>query len=146
MSAHTTIRTKKSITVTTRINNPPSQSTEHGKPKFTNSENVPLSPALLSSRLTLPSIMEWPLNLNKKNRHYHPCSNKQVERYNVGDILDHKCIGDRSKDCLVKVIEKFPVTEYETLKKSVIVGPFSAEEAFPWKDFSPTYLILVEKV
>jgi len=147
MSGYIITRNKKSTSVTTRINhtsshlNGPSKWTEDVKPKFTNNAEV-----LFSSSLTWHSIMEWPLNLNNNNIHYHPCSNRQSASYNVGDILEHKCIGDRSKDCLVKVIKKFPVTEYDTLKKSVIVGPFSAEAAFPGKDYSDTYLILVEKV
>jgi hypothetical protein len=103
---------------------------------------------LWASKDTWESIEKWPLNLNKNDVWFHPVSISQYNNFHDGQVLNFKFIGDSSKDCKVVVVEKLPLEEYDLLKKTKAVGPFSAEAEFPWvkNRTSDTYLVLVKRI
>jgi hypothetical protein len=99
---------------------------------------------LHANNRTWSSIKGWLPNLNQEENLYYPMGSKQNSKCEVGQILDIEVSG--YKKWKVVVDAKFPPEEYDNLKKSNIIGPFTAEAEFPWFKYSPTYLIRVKRV
>jgi hypothetical protein len=78
----------------------------------------------------------------------HPVGSVQYNNLRDGQVLPFKVKGDFDSDCKVVVVAKFPLEEYDLLKKTEIIGPFSAEAEFPWvkNRTSHTYLVLVKRI
>ena len=98
--------------------------------------------ALLANAETWASIENW--GTNTATSWLHPVSNRSYTEMHIAQRIPFKFIGDPSRNCTVEIVGKS--AEYEKFKAIQMFGPFSAEAAFPWVKYSPTYLIHVKKV
>lgn len=109
---------------------------------------VPREEILWASTKTWGSIENWPLNTMDRNGWIHPVGSVQYNNLRDGQVLSFKVKGEFNSDCKVVVVSKLPLEEYDLLKKTKTVGPFSAEAYFPWNEYkeTKTCLICVKRV
>jgi hypothetical protein len=141
------IKTRTTNTISTTIVNehplvpraPPTAAPAPRAPPAVVQQEAPL----WATKETGESIKNWLLNLNENGVWFHPVSISQYKNFHDGQVLNFKFIGDSSKDCKVVVVEKLPLEEYDLLKKTTTVGPFSAEADFPWNKYKETKTCLI---